>query len=88
VIAMMQSDVSSASESYEGIDIHYNPYVPKYKREQVIFPRSKRKRILKKFENNPANYKDVPHMYFMGGGIVCHPEIYAQVKEFLSWSSA
>lgn len=41
---------------------------------QTKFPRSKKKRIRKKWSKNKTNYEYRPCIYYMDGlGMVCHP---------------
>jgi hypothetical protein len=51
---------------------------------QFRFPRSKRKRIRKKWAKRDCNYKYTPGAYMIEGNmLVCHPVVHAQlVKRF------
>lgn len=46
---------------FGAIKVFSNPYC--YRREQVRFPRSKKKRIRKKWAKNEKNFKNVPLMF-------------------------
>jgi len=50
--------------------------------KQVRFPRSKKKRIRKKWAANPANWKTTPvsHMYVFGGTVLMSPTEAARVR--------
>lgn len=52
------------------------------KKIQVKFPRSKRKRIRKKFAKNEANYKTVvdESVYVTRDCIICHPSVACHLK--------
>jgi hypothetical protein len=54
-----------------------NPILVEYVTEQTKFPRSKKKRLRKKFRKLWTKSRAVPDktIFFVGGGIaVCHPE--------------
>lgn len=50
---------------------------------QNRFPRSKKKRIQKKWRNNHANYVTVPdpNYYVLGDKILCHPEMATRLEK-------
>jgi len=53
------------------------------KREQIKFPRSKKKRICKKWRKNSKNYKSwyVPAVYAFRDAFVVHPDIIDKLME-------
>jgi hypothetical protein len=55
------------------------------KKIQTRFPRSKKKRIQKKWRNNRANFITVPdqNFYRFQGKIACHPVMFQKLKEEL-----
>ena len=55
-------------------------------RKQVKFPRSKKRRIRKKWAKNPANYEWIPwdRVYQMGGTLVMHPMMLVKLKKVLN----
>lgn len=60
-------------EGYGGLRVVRNGYL--CTKEQVGFPRSKKRRIKKKFKKNQQNYVDVPLGYgiLMGDVLMVHP---------------
>ena len=52
------------------------------KREQIKFPRSKKKRILKKWYKDPKNWISYPDpaVYKSGNTIFCHPIMASRIK--------
>lgn len=75
-------------ETYLGMPVHISDQA--YIRRQFRFPKTKRKRIRKKFRVNQENWKTEYQCYIfdpaaagMPGGkrMVVHPEMYAQIKK-------
>jgi hypothetical protein len=65
--------------SLSGIEIRTSPFA--LTREQIRFPRTKKKRIQKKWSKDKRNFTDRPGMYLIGSNIaVAHPEIYRKLK--------
>lgn len=57
------------------------------RRELVRECRSKRRRIVKKWRNNPANWRTVPRQDILvvpGLGWVCHPSVAARLRRALT----
>lgn len=53
-------------------------------REQYRFPRSKKKRIQKKWRKDQRNWREQPAMYMIGGkDILAHPEIVRKLQHQL-----
>ena len=52
-------------------------------REQYRFPRSKKKRIHKKWRKDPLNYWNAPRVHMFGNNIVGHPEIIQRMKDWI-----
>lgn len=50
---------------------------------QFRFPRSKKKRIRKKWSKNLANYKPDPKVYQIQGKLYAHPQTARRLKENL-----
>lgn len=50
--------------------------------EQVKFPRSKKKRIKKKWGKNPKNFITKPDLscYMFGNNVICHPVVAKELK--------
>lgn len=69
-----------------GIKIIENHHL--VKQEQFRFPRSKGKRIKKKFQKDCRNFKNVPdrNIYQVMNQIVCHPSVAAQIRKKLQES--
>lgn len=59
-----------------GMDVVVSPYCST--REQVKFPKTKKRRIRKKWAKRSENWVDVPWDYAiqMGGQLICHPVFY------------
>ena len=66
-----------------GLRLVSNPQMCDHK--QVRFPRSKKRRIRRKWAKNQKNWKDIPqsNYYICNGSIIAHPEIIEQLKEQL-----
>ena len=78
----MNNPIGAIPGTFGGIRIVENHNM--VKRVQFRFPRSKSKRIAKKFRKNTANYRTEPdrkilHMPGLGV-IVCHPSVAAQLR--------
>ena len=65
-----------------GLKIFESPHCCRIERQQVRFPRSKKRRIRKKWANREINYRtnNVPTAYRMGKDILAHPAIVEQLK--------
>ncbi len=52
------------------------------KRFQYRFPKSKRRRIRKKWQKDPKNWRTVPDdmIYLMGNRAICHPATLEKLK--------
>jgi hypothetical protein len=48
--------------------------------KQFRFPRTKKKRIRKKWAGRPENFKQFPTIYRMGKELIAHPQIVAQLR--------
>lgn len=84
--------IRAAADKVHGlpaIRVIESPYVPRFKLEQFRFPRSKKRRIRKKWAARQQNFKQVPNttLYYLPkqGVIYCHPEsaakLYAAMME-------
>jgi hypothetical protein len=51
---------------------------------QIRFPRSKKKRIRKKWSKSPNNFRYEPGMCKAPYGIIVHPALYEHMKESLA----
>lgn len=53
---------------------------------QYRFPKSKRRRIRKKWKNNPNNYKTRPdpQYYLLNNQIICHPIMAERLRKYES----
>ena len=68
--------------NYNGMPVNVTPTA--IHRRQFRFPRSKKKRIRKKFAKNQDNYKSTPGAYMMMGRFIVHPAIYEKMKDQLT----
>jgi hypothetical protein len=62
---------------YNGLRVQTSVHVTRFKITQVKFPKTRKKRILKKWAKNPSNFKKLPWngAYIIGGHtIVIHPD--------------
>lgn len=66
--------------TFTGIEVHQNSYMPKTQYRQWRFPRSKKKRIQKKWSKQKANWRYDPCVWRIGGVYYVHPEIYEMLK--------
>ncbi len=60
-----------------GMPVMTSPHIPKFKLVQHRIPKSKSKRIRKKWSKNTANFKQVPitSMYVLNNSsIIMHPD--------------
>ncbi len=71
--------------SLYGIPIIINSLAEHVSRIQIRFPRSKRKRIKKKWKKQEKNFRidHKPAIYKTPAGFICHPIIYQQLQEQL-----
>ena len=53
------------------------------KRVQIRRPRSKKRRIRKKWAKRESNFRTIPdrHVYIAAGRIFCHPEVARELRE-------
>ena len=77
-----------SAEFLNGLPIYINDFLGwEYERKQVRFPRSKKKRIRKKFTKNQRNYKtrkwQEPVAYQMGGTMIVNTTMVAILKSKL-----
>ncbi len=63
-----------------GIAVTPNVFMPETKRVQFRFPRSKRRRIRKKWRKRAANFREEPVAWLIGGEVFCHPNVYEKFK--------
>ncbi len=63
-----------------GMRIISSPYA--MNREQFKFPRSKKKRIRKKWAKNNKYFKDIPGMWIVNGDVIAHPSIVYKLINF------
>ena len=68
-----------------GMDIIVSSQLDDTRTKQVRFPRSKRRRIRKKWRRNPNNWKTyrVPVGYMMGGTMVVNDLRMAELQEMM-----
>jgi len=62
---------------FNGLRVVSDPLLPRFKIVQFRFPKTMRKRILKKWAKQNTNFRQVPHhsAYVIGGHtIVMHPD--------------
>ena len=50
-------------------------------RKQWRFPRSKKRRIRKKWAKDEKNFKYEPKAYKVGGTLYCHPSLATKLRE-------
>lgn len=77
------SAMDFGAQSFSGIRIIADPYLPKTRLEQFRFPRSKKVRIRKKWRKNPANWRDVDatgDIYWMDESALVAPELWEKLK--------
>jgi hypothetical protein len=67
------------------IEVLVSDHIPDLERRQFRFPKSRRKRIRKKWANDEANYRlekiKKPRMYQLGGQVFVGPGTLARLKE-------
>ena len=73
-------DFPLAHETFRGIPVMVVPKSFVTWNKQVKFPRSKKKRIIKKFKKNRNNYKDVEHILMVKGKMCMTEERFNQFK--------
>lgn len=72
--------------TFFGFNVIVDPLLPRFKDRQYRFPRSKKKRIRKKWANNDRNFRQVrtDDFFIIGGDtIVCRSEQYVELKKKL-----
>jgi hypothetical protein len=74
-------DFLMPNHSFDGLRIIANPYTPETVKQQFKFPRSKKKRIRKKWARNPKYRREVPAIWQMDGYLIMHPKTYARLME-------
>ncbi len=63
------------------VELLPNPIVTPAMREQFRFPRSKKKRIRKKWRKRRENWRAMSVAYRLPGGqLIMHPSVYAQLQ--------
>lgn len=69
------------SSPFTGIKLVADPWM--FDRVQFRFPRSKKKRIRKKWAKDQKNYKNVPwdKVYKIGDTFIMHPTLLDQVRK-------
>jgi hypothetical protein len=69
-------------DAINGIPIIVSPLAEEVTRKQTKFPRSKRRRIIKKWSKQDRNYSVThkPLSYLVQGKLICHPIIYEQLR--------
>lgn len=65
--------------TFKGVPVYSSPHMPLTENRQFRFPRSKKKRIRKKWAKNPANYRESDVIWMISGGYHCHPRVYARL---------
>lgn len=85
-ISIVQSanDMQGRLGSLFGMPIFQSPLIPKLKRVQFRFPRSKKKRIQKKWKKNDKNFKQVPNdtaYLLQDAGIAMAKSLLADMKD-------
>jgi hypothetical protein len=50
-------------------------------RQQFRFPRSRKLRIRKKWQNREENFRHVPAFYVTGNAVYCHPSLYERIRK-------
>lgn len=81
----LMDDLGAASEaSVSALRIIENELLAD--RVQVRFPRSKKRRIQKKWRNREANYRMIPKrdVYRFGDALICHPDIAREIRKGLT----
>jgi hypothetical protein len=68
-----------------GIPVIVNHLAEEITRKQVCFPRSRRRRIIKKWAKQDRYYTTIrkPCAYLVQGRLICHPTIYDQLQKEL-----
>lgn len=67
-----------------GMKVFVDPNLPRFKMVQFRFPRSKSRRIRKKFTKDNANFKQVPFksaFVLHGDTVVIHPDDFRLIRE-------
>lgn len=78
----IMDDLAAASEaSVSALRIIESPLLAD--RVQVRFPRSKKRRIQKKWRKREANYRLIPKrdVYRFGDALICHPVIAREIRK-------
>lgn len=83
VVAAHLSVVEPALAPLSGAEVIPAPWMAE--RKQIVFPKSKRKRLRKKFAKNPANFGDVPstQILVIGRQYFMHPAQIAKMQQIL-----
>ena len=71
--------IQGAMHYIDGMPVYESPHV--ITRRQFRKPRSKRKRIRKKWAKDPRNFKSTPSFMQMGNKILIHPSLMQSVRE-------
>lgn len=79
---MIQGEMGMIS----GMKIISSPHLPRFKIIQFRFPKTKRKRIQKKWAKDPKNSKQVPFqtMYMFGNTAIMRPDEIARIENFVA----
>lgn len=51
-------------------------------RKQVRFPRSRKRRIIKKWKRRESNYQEVPAAYMVNGELHAHPQVVTRIAKY------
>ncbi len=67
--------IQGAMQHINGMQVHFNPYLPLFEVVQFRFPKTKKKRIQKKWAKQTHNFRQVPvnNAYVVGNTIIIHP---------------
>ena len=70
---------------FGGVPIYLNDQIG-VTRVQMRFPKSRKRRIRKKWRRNPANYKTIvkPKVIQVARGLHMHPETFTKLKKALT----
>ncbi len=69
-----------------GLQVFIDPNLPRFKLEQFRFPKTRKKRIIKKWAKLNRNFKQVPHKfaYVMNNNtLIVHPDEFEQIKHMV-----
>lgn len=69
-----------------GMRVCQSPHIPRFQMKQVKFPKTKRKRIQKKWKKDNTNFKQIPikHGYILNNNtLVIHPDDLHNIKHMI-----